>query len=176
MPGASWEGRDGAVERAKIVYDIAVSNLSLQHAEIDNIRSRTSMLLAATAIATSFLGGEVLKVDSAVHNVIVWLALAAFIAASGAILFVLKPRVWHFYLLVDSDEDPKGLIQKYVTGPKERSLARSYIILAKRIDGIRMGHRSGLQVMHRWLRAAMLIMVVEIALWIFCIAGVRWST
>jgi len=48
---------DGLAGQYRLVYQTALRSLEGQEANLDNLRSRVAQLIAAAAIATSFLGG-----------------------------------------------------------------------------------------------------------------------
>jgi len=77
------------VELERLAYDAALRALDKQEALLDELRGRTGILLAASALAASFLG------DSAVREPNVLLAavaLGAFVLTIAASVFILVPR------------------------------------------------------------------------------------
>jgi hypothetical protein len=77
----------------RLAYDSALRALDKQEALLEELRGRTGVLLAASALGASFLG------DSAFRDPTVWLAvlaLAAFVLSIAASVFILVPRTNQF--------------------------------------------------------------------------------
>ncbi|MDX6542352.1 MAG: hypothetical protein QOI71_3962 [Gaiellales bacterium] len=74
----------------ELAYRNAAQALSQQEAALNELRSRTGVLLAADAVTASFLGASAIK--SGPLNATGVLALACFVLSIGAALFVLGPR------------------------------------------------------------------------------------
>jgi hypothetical protein len=77
------------MEYQRLAFDAALRALDKQEALLDELRSRTGALLAASALAASFLGGEAFKDPSPVPAAV---ALIAFVTSIGASVFILVPR------------------------------------------------------------------------------------
>lgn len=79
----------------RIAYQESVRGLEMQVRELDELRSRTGLLLAAASVVTSFLGAEVLKQDG--MTTLAVLAILAFLGVVACTLVILSPRTgWHF--------------------------------------------------------------------------------
>jgi len=82
------------VELERLAYESSLRALDKQgEALLDEVRGRTSILLAASALAASFLG------DSAFRDpqpALAALALSAFVVTIGASVFILVPRTNQF--------------------------------------------------------------------------------
>jgi hypothetical protein len=74
---------------AQIAYEASLRSLDKQAEVLNELRSRTGLLLAASSLAASFLGERTL--DEGVLGLTA-LALIAFAVAVGASLYVLLPR------------------------------------------------------------------------------------
>lgn len=70
--------------------------IELQSRSLDELRTRTGVLIAATSLVASFLGSEALKTTS--FGLITGLALVAFGVGLGTCLAILWPREWRFAL------------------------------------------------------------------------------
>jgi len=83
-------------EIAEIIYAESTRAITAQEASLDELRSRTGVLLAALSVSTSFLGAQTATGGLGLLGVI---ALLTFAAAVGACLYVLRPqRGWVFDL------------------------------------------------------------------------------
>ncbi len=74
----------------QIAYEAALRALSQQEGAVDSLRARAGTLIAAIAITSSFLGGEVLRQDP---DLSVWTtaAIAFFFLAMASCILVLLP-------------------------------------------------------------------------------------
>jgi len=72
--------------RIQLAYDESVRGLDIQSSSIDELRSRTGVLLAAASIASAFLGATALKH----HHVLYWVSVVAIILFVAAIFFCLS--------------------------------------------------------------------------------------
>jgi hypothetical protein len=77
------------MEFERLAYDSALRALDKQEALLNELRSRTGVLLAASALAASFLGETAFGSAS---GLIAAVALGAFLFSIGASVFILVPR------------------------------------------------------------------------------------
>jgi hypothetical protein len=85
-----------------IAYEEGRKAVEGQAATLDSLQSRASTLLAAAALVTSFLGGQVLGTPSISGGIVArakmgplaWLAVASFVAVTALAVAVLWPRQW----------------------------------------------------------------------------------
>ncbi len=77
------------VSFARLAYDEAFAGLEKQERVLDELRARTGLLLAASALSASFLGPTALT-DG--QRVLLVAALAAFAVSLGGSIYVLIPR------------------------------------------------------------------------------------
>lgn len=75
---------------AEVAYKSAAQALAQQDAALNELRSRTGVLLAADAVTASFLGAAAIK--NGTINTTGILALICFVLSIGAALYVLLPR------------------------------------------------------------------------------------
>lgn len=74
----------------KLAYEEAVRGLDKQEGLLEAVRTRTGLLLAASSLATSFLGPQAFQ-DPRPRALAV-IALVAFVTSLGASVFVLLPN------------------------------------------------------------------------------------
>jgi hypothetical protein len=74
----------------RIAYENGLRTLDKQEKLLEELRARTGVLLAASSLAASLLGGRAL--DDLHPFLVLIVALAAFAVSFGASLFVLMPR------------------------------------------------------------------------------------
>jgi len=88
-------GPDATPAHYELAYDEAKRALDAQESVVNELRTRSGILIAAAAITTSFFGGRALA-DGAVGTA-GWLAIAAFGLVGASVLAVLWPRTdWTF--------------------------------------------------------------------------------
>jgi len=78
----------------RLAYEAALRALDKQERLIDELRSRTGLLMAAASLAASFLGREAFAGDP--KRGLAVLALVAFLVAVGASVYVLLPKTDKF--------------------------------------------------------------------------------
>lgn len=78
----------------ELAYEAAERALDKQERLLDELRSRTGLLLAAASLAASFLGREAFSRDASA--VLGTVALLAFLLAMGASVYVLLPKTNKF--------------------------------------------------------------------------------
>jgi hypothetical protein len=89
-------GHHRIVELERVAYDAALRSLDRQEQLVNELRSRTGIVIAASALAASFLGRPAVDEGSAPLFVA---SLAAFALSVGASLYVLLPRQNLFFTL-----------------------------------------------------------------------------
>jgi hypothetical protein len=78
----------------RLAYEAAQRALDKQERLLEELRSRTGLLLAAASLAASFLGREAFAEDP--KRGLAGLALVAFLVAVGASVYVLLPKTDKF--------------------------------------------------------------------------------
>ena len=96
------------MEYERLAFDAALRALDKQEALLDELRGRTGALMAASALAASFLGAEALE-DPAPGLAAV--ALLAFVASVGASVFILVPRRDRFTFSISGPGLYEGLYE-----------------------------------------------------------------
>lgn len=79
-----------AGEFERLTYEAAQRGLDKQERILEEMRARTGTLLAASSLATSFLGSQAFRDQGA--NSLAAVALAAFVVTIGASVFILLPK------------------------------------------------------------------------------------
>jgi hypothetical protein len=111
------------VELERLAYDAALRALDKQERVLDELRARTSVLLAAAALAASFLGPDAFRDP---QPVLAAAALGSFVVSMVACVFVLVPRAGRVTFsisgatlhtaLYDSRDDPAELYRRITYG------------------------------------------------------------
>lgn len=144
--------------RIKIVYDEAVRGWSLQSSVLDEIRTRTGVLLAAATIAATLLGGA----DALRHSkftLLGGLSVAIFCAVVALCICILYPTSdWTF------THDSQKLLDAYVA--EDKSLDYMHENLALAADVCRTENQHKLANMFNAFRWASLLLGLSIVLWL----------
>jgi hypothetical protein len=90
----------------RLAYESALGALEQQERVLDELRARTGVLLAASSVATSFLGSRAVGTGGSVVVVTALLAFALLVATS---VFVLVPRRNAFTFALSGPDVYEGL-------------------------------------------------------------------
>jgi hypothetical protein len=80
----------GGATYERLAYEAAQRALDKQERLLEELRSRTGLLLAAASLAASFLGREAFAVDP--KRGLALLAVLSFLLAVGASVYILLPK------------------------------------------------------------------------------------
>ena len=138
----------------RLAYEAAQRALDKQERLVDELRSRTGLLLAAASLAASFLGREAFAGDPKDGLAIV--ALATFLVAVGASVYVLVPKTGKFVFALVGAGLYEGLYSV------KEDLAEVYRRLAYDLDRFWDENDAELQKLFRAFRLAALALSVEI--------------
>ena len=147
-----------------LVYDEAVRALDDQRSVLDNMRTRSGIVLSAAAVTTSFFGG--LSLRDASTGPLAWTAVAAFVLCGVAGLAILFPLGrWEFRA------SPTSLIaQIEATTPRLGAIQRD---LALYMEQGWLANERRMQLMMVWpLRIATLALVGEVLAWVLDLSGI----
>lgn len=138
----------------RLAYEAAQRALDKQERLIDELRSRTGLLLAAASLAASFLGREAFAEDP--NDGLAILALAAFLVAVAASVYVLLPKTGKFVFALVGAGLYEGLYEV------KNDLAEVYRRLAYDLDRFWDENDVELQKLFRAFRLAALALSAEI--------------
>jgi hypothetical protein len=96
MPGAGGNG----TSLEELAHRAGERALDKQERVLEELRSRTGLLLAAASLAASFLGREAFSRDAS--DVLALLALISFVLAMGGSAYVLLPKTDRFIFAVSA--------------------------------------------------------------------------
>jgi hypothetical protein len=153
----------GDLDAYKIAFDEAVRAIEGQRASVDEIRTRSGILLSAAAIITGFLGPSALQPGSPFIVSIV--AAILLLATVGPIVFVLLPtQGWAFSV------GTKNLLRDYIEGEEPASIEELYRSLAWYVEVDWETNKELLDVRYRLFTVAALALVGETMAWLIAIA------
>lgn len=147
---------------AKLLYELAVSNLQQQRASLDEMRSRAGALLSASSISNAFLGAVAARGTGAFHLPLrFWTALGPFILSVILCISVLwYTDNWEFSLRSDMLGN---------TIPPDMSLQQTYYQLASKLESMNDNNETGIKYRSWIFAAAAIATVVAIGAWLFLI-------
>jgi hypothetical protein len=153
-------GHDGY----ELAYQEGLRGLAQQQATLTGLHARAGTLLAAASIVTVFLGELALGDDGL--TVLGWLAIMLFLAAAGAVVFVLKPRgPWHFRY------SPADIIRNYVEDDPSAPLWVIHKQLAEHLERELTANDENMKPLLRALQLANLFLALEVAAWLVILMG-----
>jgi hypothetical protein len=157
---AAGPGSDPVYER--LAYEAAQRALDKQERLIDELRSRTGLLLAAASLGASFLGREAFSRDPKEGLAII--ALVVFLVAVAASLYVLLPKSEKFVFALVGAGLYEGLYEV------KDDLAEVYRRLAYDLDRFWDDNDAELQKLVRAFRLAALTLSAEIVVLIVMVS------
>jgi hypothetical protein len=143
----------GLVEFEKLAFEAALRALDKQEAVLDELRARCAILVAASALAASFLGREAFADPPWLLALI---ALAAFVVSVGSSVYILVPRSGQFVFSLSGPGIYEGL---YAV---KDNLAEVHRRLAYDLLAFWEANDDALQPMFRSFRIGAAALVVEI--------------
>jgi hypothetical protein len=141
-----------------LVFDEAVRALDDQRSVLDNMRTRSGIVLSAAAVTTSFFGGLALRDGS--PGWLGWAAVVAFVTCGVAGLVTLFPlERWEFRA------SPESLIAEIeATTPRLDAVQRD---LALYMEESWLANARRIQLSLVWpLRIATVALVIEVLAWV----------
>jgi len=146
----------------RLAYEAAQRALDKQERLIDELRSRTGLLLAAASLGASFLGREAFAGDP--KEGLALIALVAFLVAVAASVYVLLPKSEKFVFAVVGAGLYEGLYEV------KDDLAEVYRRLAYDLDRFWDDNDVELQKLVRAFRLAALTLTAEIVVLIVMVS------
>ena len=143
----------------EIVYLEAARAIGNQQRALDELRSRTALLLAAAGVIAAFLGTAAIEdgVDIAGVLAIVFFAILAVLS-----ILILLPRedAWMFSL------NAKTLIEDHLDVPERNSASKLHRFLAEWLDEHYTSNKAHLDGLYRLYWWASVLLAVDIGLWL----------
>jgi hypothetical protein len=151
------------VDAYKVAFDEAVRAIEGQRSSVDEIRTRSGILLSAAAIITGFLGPSALQPGS--PSLVSFVAAALLLATVAPIVFVLLPtQGWAFSV------GTKNLLRDYVEADPPASMEELYRSLAWYLEVDWEANKELLDVRYRLFTVAAVALVGETMTWLIAIA------
>ncbi|HVA73455.1 MAG TPA: hypothetical protein VNF71_02680 [Acidimicrobiales bacterium] len=153
----------GDVDAYKVAFEESVRAIEGQRASVDEIRTRSGILLSAAAIITGFLGPSALQPGST--SLVSFVAAALLLATVAPVVFVLLPtQGWAFSV------GTKNLLRDYIEADPPASVAELYRSLAWYLEVDWESNKQLLDERYRLFTFAALALVGETMAWLIAIA------
>lgn len=147
-----------------LAYEEALRGVVQQQTVLTDVRGRAATLLGVASISTSFLGGISLQDQKPTGWS--WLAVGAFVVVGLLTIWILLPRRgWTFRM------SARKLIKDYVEADQPASLPEMYRDLALHLEHHFENNEKRLTHLFWRLRVASALLVGEIVVWLFVLAG-----
>jgi hypothetical protein len=155
--------QDASLEPAyKLAYEEAIRGLSELQGVFDSIQTRTGTLLAAAAIATSFLGGQALQNGG--PTVWSWIAIAFF---AGVVLLAIVALASPKPITAAV---PSRLIETYIEAETPLSVPMIHRDLSLYMERTYEQDRRGVDRLRRLFDAVAGLLLLEILAWVVDLA------
>jgi hypothetical protein len=149
--------------RAAFVYQEALRGLLQQQAAVESLHARAATLIFAASFASSLLGARALEDGVGAWD---WIALGLLVAIGCLAVFLL----WPYYNLTFRF-DPEELLARYVDVPDPPPMAVIHRELALQIKADWRQNGRIVRRLREALQVALILLIAEIAAWLFSIAG-----
>jgi hypothetical protein len=165
---------DEDAERAakyRVVYDEAIRALAMQKASFDALRSRVGFLIAAAAIATSFLGG--LALDQRELHAGATVAIILFVAFGAVSLRILWPRAEGADGFTAT---PSLVIDQYLEAGDNQDEEQPLWVIYRDLglyaeEAHDNNTRAHLAPLSSWFRWGIILLTAEIVVWVVDLAA-----
>jgi hypothetical protein len=148
--------------RAAFVYQEALRGLLQQQAAVQSLHARAATLIFAASFASSLLGARALEDGVGAWD---WIALGLLVAIGCLAAFLL----WPYYNLTFRF-DPEVLLARYVDVAEPPSMAVIHRELALQIKADFQANGRIVRRLREALQVALVLLIAEIAAWLFSIA------
>jgi hypothetical protein len=148
----------------ELAYEASIRAIEAQATLVESLRSRAGTMLAATALVTSFFGGQALVRGGEPLHYLSYTsgALASFIAASALTLTMLLPFTLRFSL---SAADILGFADSQ---PREEQLTSAEVLreVALQYESTHDSNARQIRILEACFRVAIVFLVAEVAFWL----------
>jgi hypothetical protein len=153
----------GAERRLAFIYGEALRGLNQQQAVIESLLNRAGILIFALSFANSLLGAKALTDGLGGWD---WVALASLVGVGALAVVVLWPYYDFWFRF-----DPRELIDRYVDGQPDGSMAAMHRELALRIEGDIARNWRIIRRMRTACQLALALLMVNLVAWLLSIAA-----
>jgi hypothetical protein len=147
---------------AKLSYNAAVRAIDLQERAIEQLRSRTGTLLAASSLTASFLGAQTIQHANGI-NTLSALALIALACSIGLCVYVLLPKSGFVFSL-----NAARLYERlFVVADDEEEMYRRLVYW---LESYWQSNQDKIDDLGRYYLGAAVALMLQLALWSWALA------
>ena len=150
--------------RLAFVYQEALRGLVQQQAAVESLHNRAATLVFAASFASSLLGGQALADGLGFWD---WAGIVVLLAIGVLTVMLL----WPYYNL-SFRFDPADLLERYVDGTAPQTMSGMHRELALRIKEDWHSNGRIVRRLREAFQLALVLLVLEILVWMFSIAGI----
>jgi hypothetical protein len=147
---------------AELSYDAAVRALDLQERAIEQLRSRTGTLLAASSLTASFLGAQTIQHADGI-GALSALALVALACSIGLCVYVLLPKSGFVFSL----NAARLYEQLFVVAEDEEEVYRRLVYW---LESYWQSNQDKIDDLGRYYLGAAIALMLQLALWSWALA------
>ncbi len=149
-----------AATNIELAYDQAMRSVDMQARALDEIRSRTGVLLAGASLVTSFLGAHVLKQDGVGGFGVLALVAFVFVALLTLRILSVRRRSWKFTL------GARVLLEDWVDEPERADDSPKMMrFIAETLDDNYRGNQDQIESMFDLFNLAVVMLACEVVFW-----------
>jgi hypothetical protein len=152
---------DGEIQRARLAYEASLRAIDHQRHALEDLRSRTGVLLAAASLSASFLGARAF--DGHANLALIVIALAALVVTLLLSVTILAPRKTLIFSTA-GDAPYRDLHQVDEPAEQHRHLVHW-------LDTFWTANQSPLQQLTKRFEIAAIALVVQVLCWVLAVAA-----
>ncbi len=146
-------------EGYKLAHQEGLRAIAQQQSVLDGLRSRAGTLLAVASLVTSFLGG--LALQGRRPSGFAWLAIALFVVAAGAVMYILAVRrEWYFRTR------PSVIIGSYIEDDPPAPVWAMYKQLAEHLEADFKANEDNMRPLFGAFQVANIALAAEVVVWL----------
>ncbi len=149
---------------SELSYSEGIRGLEVQERTVDQLRSRTGLLLAASSLSASFLGSEAIQHQRTGLNIVSVLALVSLVISVGLCVYVLLGKTGLVFSL-----DPAEMYEAlYAHREDEDEMQRR---LAYWTHTYWRSNDARLKILTRWFTGAATALMLQLVFWSWALAA-----
>jgi len=147
---------------AKLSYDAAIRALDLQERGVEQLRTRTGTLLAASSLTASFLGAQTIQRSSGLGTLDA-LALVSLVSSILLSIYVLLPKSGFVFGL----NAPRMYESLFEVADDEREIRRRLIYW---LEGYWQSNQAKIETLGRYYFGAAITLLLQLLFWAWALA------
>lgn len=149
---------------SELAYQSALRSIDLQERAVEQLRTRTGTLLAATALTASFLGAETIRHRGGLDTLGL-LALIALVVSIGACIYILVPKQGFVFSL-------SATLMHRALHERAEDMDATFLQVAYQLDRYWNSNQAVIDRLGRYFLVAAIALGVELVLWSAALADI----